>query len=89
MLCFLKLLALFVRYLFSIESKADVEDYLLQLLDKDDEKVQQFVKQLHLNWHILKKKKQNEKQIDKVGCYANTTIQWDLLDERPKFMFLN
>ncbi|XP_028416961.1 activating signal cointegrator 1-like [Dendronephthya gigantea] len=55
----------FSEYLFSIESKPDVEEYLFQLLDKDDVKVQQFVKQLLLNWHILGKKKQNEKRIDK------------------------
>jgi hypothetical protein len=55
-------------YLFSIESEADVREYLFQLLDSDDGNVKQFVEEICLNWQILKKPKpqKNEKQKERV-----------------------
>ena len=58
--------------MFSIESVADLREYLFQLLDADDKNVKTFVEEICLNWPLLKKEKpkRNGKQNNKV-CWRD------------------
>lgn len=44
------MLSKFCRYLLSMESKADMEDYLEDLLDKSNSKHQKFIQELIKRW---------------------------------------
>jgi hypothetical protein len=59
----------FLSYLLTIESVADVKEYLFQLLDPDDKNVQQLVQQICLNWPNAKSSKfpKNDERNERVG----------------------
>ena len=63
----------FLEYLFSIESDADVRDYLFELLDPDDENVKHLVQQICLNWPMTKKSKRPKN--DKINETPKVTSQ--------------